>query len=623
MEIRLLKDSSAQQFMADTTRREEWRALAMNCAWANSCQSHAFVGAWYGAYATRYQPLLVVGTEKASGQLRGVIALAVSRKTGKVVAAGAQQAEYQTWISSVEDADAFMIAAVRLLRPMLGRNGLRLRYIPPEAPSAWQADPTVAGVILRQTHRRPLMAFGDGVKVEQSLKKSGNKSRIRRLKNVGELELAHLTTRDELEKHLDSIIDHYDLRRMALNGIAPFHEDPFKRQFHLAMMDVPGTLHATALTIDGRMVSAHFSAVSRSDVSLGLLTHDAAVGRLSPGKVHMLLLAQRLCKEGMSRIDLTPGGDAYKERFATDWDEVNEVTIFPSAFAARMGRAKQAVAQRLIAIAAKRGISTSQVKSVLAGMSETPKSELVKRGVIAASRWIYSNRECRVYACDASKLNSFVDAPDIREGQIADVLKITDAKMLKRSRQAFVSESLHRVELGHRFYSKLDEEGRLVATGWVAVDPDAESLVLIAPALKSAEKAAVLYDVRLWQTARDGKDESRLDAFVGGILNDTVARDGDRLIMVAAFAGTMLDEIVRTNGAFEHEYFVQYSSRFGRDHFRILPEVAVTAAVNVAPPINVEPVADEQTGKAPAVDVAVALPTGWQRLMIAQREVEQ
>src|SRR4029434_1141203 len=61
-----------------------------------------------------------------------------------------------------------------------------------------------------------------------------------------------------------------------------------------------------------------------------MIVHDPFLAKQSPGKFITLFLAKLLHEEGFDRIDLTPGGDVYKERFANDHDTVHTLTMLPT-----------------------------------------------------------------------------------------------------------------------------------------------------------------------------------------------------------------------------------------------------------------------------------------------------
>ena len=111
--------------------------------------------------------------------------LARCRVSGELVAAGAHQAEYQVWMCEAELADTFPGQAFRLLRKLFPTSTLKLSYLPAETPLGWLAAPAEGRMAVVKTARRPLLTLGGD---DDSLRKSGNKSRLRQLRKHGAVE---------------------------------------------------------------------------------------------------------------------------------------------------------------------------------------------------------------------------------------------------------------------------------------------------------------------------------------------------------------------------------------------------------------------------------------------------
>ena len=77
-------------------------------------------------------------------------------------------------------------------------------------------------------------------------------------------------------------------------------------------------------------MSAHINLHSADTLTLHIVTQSSLYPRLSPGKLHMLELVRLLGEEGFQWLDLTPGGDAYKDDFADHYDQVHSLTVFGS-----------------------------------------------------------------------------------------------------------------------------------------------------------------------------------------------------------------------------------------------------------------------------------------------------
>ncbi len=188
--------------------------------------------------------------------------------------------------------------------------------------------------------RRPLLTLGAD---DDSLRKAGNKSRLRQLRKQGDVVFRRVTDPSEFGPLLEQVVRFHDKRQLMSHGSTPFANDPQKQAFHLALMNTKGLLHVTVLEVGGVVVSAHLNLIRKAEVQLCLIAHNPAWERFSPGKLHIRFLGKMLFDEGYERIDLTPGGEEYKERFANDADTVHTLTVFPSLLQRTVGAGMTAV----------------------------------------------------------------------------------------------------------------------------------------------------------------------------------------------------------------------------------------------------------------------------------------
>jgi CelD/BcsL family acetyltransferase involved in cellulose biosynthesis len=329
MGMKIIRGTAAHCLLAEESFRAEWSALAAQCPWATAFQSPAFAVDWYRTYVQQFQPIFIL-SRNIEGRLTGLLPLALCRAKGKLVAAGSHQAEYQAWLCLPESEESFPREAFDLVRREFPSASLQFRYVPAQVPLGWLSDSRQKKVTLLKACRRPLLTFGDGSEVEKSLRKSGNKNRLRQLKKIGPIEFKRVTDPAEFAELLDVMARYHDCRHLAVRGSAPFLTDRQKKRFHLAIMNEPGLLHITVLKVGDQIASAQLNMIRNKEVQLFLIAHNPTLAPFSPGKLHILFLAQLLKREGYEQLDLTPGGDAFKERFATAADQVHTLTIFPT-----------------------------------------------------------------------------------------------------------------------------------------------------------------------------------------------------------------------------------------------------------------------------------------------------
>jgi CelD/BcsL family acetyltransferase involved in cellulose biosynthesis len=460
-EITLLEGAAALAWLETAAAREAVQALHRRCPWSTRFQSWEFVTIWYRCYREVSDPVLLC--QRDGERLAGFLPLARDRISGRLAAAGDHQAEYQGWLAEPGDGDRFLEAALLAIGQHFRPDRLRLRYLPAKAPTGWLERPLGSGVtVATRRHQRPLFSLADPKAIAESLRKKSNKSRLSRLKRLGALELRVLETRAALEGVIDEISAGYDLRQGAANGVCPFADDPRKRRFHLELMDHPGLMQACVFSVGGRVAAAHLGLVDQDSVVVGVFGHAPAFGRHSPGKFLMLMLGEHLAASGRRWIDLTPGG-AWKERFASDHDQVLEVIVFFERGLARRERATAAA----LAVA----------RSSLALLGATPDDARRFARRLRPGALFGTGRAANAPAAEPPLIYwrtpgaapAEPTAVAVARDRIGDLL-LADPAAWGRSRQAFLAEAEAHLEQGHRLYS-VTEDGRLLHYAWLIEGP--------------------------------------------------------------------------------------------------------------------------------------------------------
>ena len=243
--------------------------------------------------------------------------------------AGTPQSEYQTWISDPGIGNEFALAAVLAVQAAFPNATLKFRYLPPLTPLGWLASSKFRASSLLTEKPRPLLKFTEIT--SNSLQKANNKKRLKGLKKLGDLEFKRLTTPDQLQSIMDEIALFHDLRQLAMHGLEPFREDSLKKRFHIELMKQPNFLHVTTLKAGDQLAAVQINVRDRNEIHLNFVAYNPMLAKHSPGKFHIHLLTQMLTEEGFEQLDLTPGGDPYKERFANAHDKAYSLTLYPTA----------------------------------------------------------------------------------------------------------------------------------------------------------------------------------------------------------------------------------------------------------------------------------------------------
>lgn len=527
MEVQTVRGDEAYRLLDSLPFLSQWDALHGQCPWATAFQTHGYARAWYSTYAGQFAPLLLVA-RSADGTLRGLLTLAVAASDGTVVVAGRQQAEYHAWICPPALGDRFPLWAMRALRREIPGAALTFHYLAPNTPTAWLAAPGARRLCLLKSHRRPLLTFGDGSEIVESLKKSSNKSRLKRMEKLGGLEFRRVTDPAEFEGLFDDIVRLYDLRHGAVQGSDPFCTLDRQKAFHLAMMKVPGLLHVTVMRVGGRLAAAHFGAAGRKELQLGTIVHDPSLSRHSPGKFQVLLLSRMLIEEGYEQFDLTPGGDPYKERFTNASGEVHTLAVLPTPGAQARMRATWR-GKHLAKVALRRfGVTATQARFLLSRLRRPSRlaTLLLRRG----RTWAAGREVTRIYARDARLSLPAQPSTRVRRDCLDDLLAY-DPGAEGQSRQAFLGDALTRLEGGQHVYT-VTQSGRLRRCAWVDEQPGGRDWRGALPGFTLPAHAAMISGVRDF----GGSDVAGAAELIAAVVHDLAQAPGSRQVLLTAAA---------------------------------------------------------------------------------------
>ena len=328
MALKIARSAEAAEMLADANFRWRWLRLCEECPWATAAQGPAFVCSWYEAYMEEYSPFLVYQFS-AANELIGFLPLALGRN-GQAVLPGAHQAEYRGWLALPSNGSEFFQESLRVLSRVTRTGTLLFRYLPPGAPldaACLQSLPWACEV---QTHKRPIVPLASAAGVAAYVREKTNKTlknSWNRLKRRGDLRLDQIRETQALAPIFDQLIAWYENRQATAHGKRPFHDDKNKKLWHLYLLK-EGILHITLLKAGPDVISAVFGLTDGRTYSLMMSMFAPEYARYSPIALHHLLLVERLYAEGYSVLDLTPGPDPFKARFADAYEDVQVLSIY-------------------------------------------------------------------------------------------------------------------------------------------------------------------------------------------------------------------------------------------------------------------------------------------------------
>jgi CelD/BcsL family acetyltransferase involved in cellulose biosynthesis len=469
MNVELWIGREAEKRIAAAEFRQQWKTLYSKCPWATVFQSDDFIVTWYETYRSQFTPVLVTARNT---ELAGLFTLAIDNESGQLVVAGTSEAEYHAWLSAPPDGNAFITAALDKLRAQFPHQTLTLLFVLPTVPLEWTAPDNRWGKhCYLNTLPRGFMEIGDGARFQDTLRKK-KQSKINRLKRLGHLHLDRIENPEELGAIFDEIISYQTLRLRAIQNLTHVDEDPLKKTFYMNLLRLPRMLHATALRVDDKLISAQIHNYNHEQVRLGLITHSPFYAKYSPGELHLLMMGVELAKDEIALFDLTPGGQ-YKDRYATRHDEVFAVKVFFQ----RAHCTRYKIKRRLVALgkaALERfDITPEQTKDAFSTFVDWQQkwrrlkpTDLFVASVRSLKRKLRYTDELCVFACDLKPFRHVPDTQPMQRDSLPDLLTYQPTASWQLPVNQFLKQALDKLEAGQRLYTRC-EDGKLLQYGWL------------------------------------------------------------------------------------------------------------------------------------------------------------
>ncbi|MBK0400426.1 GNAT family N-acetyltransferase [Limibaculum sp. M0105] len=362
MEIAIATGEHGRALLADADFLAAWGELAALDPKFTLLQEPPFVRAWFRAYAEVYAPVIVTARGHG-GALAALMPLALRKRDGKLTHAGAEQAEYHGWIARPAEDAAFPLHALAALRREIPFGSWQWRWGPPGTPLDWTGDPALARAGLHVAVERrnsPVLDLRDGDKLKKLLSNKSLRAKMNRYRKAGGYRFERIRDPGQACDLMAEIARQCDFRQEAINGVRPFADDPCKAAFFVERMQDPDAVHFTVLWNGERPLAFHIGGCDGRTCLLGLSTFGPADSRNSPGSLLLVELARMLCEEGFEQLDLTPGTDPYKQRFATSEQELARLTVLGTRAAALRSRATTAVKGAIVDLTASRGLAAQE-----------------------------------------------------------------------------------------------------------------------------------------------------------------------------------------------------------------------------------------------------------------------
>ncbi len=543
MKLKLLNNDFSE--LLNQIFLDQWKQLYNNCSWATPFQSPEFVTTWFDSYQRIYSPI-IIGLEDDARILVGLLVLATSKQDGQLVVAGAHQAEYQSWLASPDCPNDFLMKVFAALdKENLRTETLRFKYLPKNAPINHIVESTHYSKLIEHViHQRPLMRI-DHEDIEKSFKKKSNKSRFNRLKRLGEFEFKKISDMNEIATIFDQLVSFYDLRQGAINNSFPFQDDAQKKDFHLDWLKKhPELLHITVSLLDNQLVSAHIGIVGKNIVHLAILAYSPFYATHSPGKLHLMQLARQLSEDNIEYLDLTPGGDPWKERFANDYDEVCELIIYQNLKEKIIQNAKNKGLDVLKKCLKPLSITPDRCRQLFAAIKRVKTKSIINRLQFFTPKTI----EMRIYRHTLASSQGFASEGRMKKDDLDGLLKFNVIESWQ-SKQSFCSSALENLENGEHSYS-FSSEDKLLHYGWLIEEQRDSFISEVQQAYQYPPKSAVLYD---FYTDPDARGQGLYQENIKQILTDAAIRENAEYIYISVNADNIPSRHVIEKLGFEYQ----------------------------------------------------------------------
>ncbi|MDW3651837.1 MAG: GNAT family N-acetyltransferase [Bacteroidia bacterium] len=457
------------------TLKLNWERLLKIQTKLSVFQGYDFVTTWYKSYSGFFTPLLFLAWDD-DNELVGLLPLAIHKEKNYVVCAGDELAEYHGFIAEADYEESFGIHCLKTLKKDFSFGHWRLGWVAPDSNSSWtnKESLTKHGIYCHlEIATDPVWNLENPAKLKKIKKRANVKRCYRQYNERGNFRYERISGTDRMEFLLKEFSRQSDFKKEALFGKRLFETDPHITDFLIALQEFPEMSHFSVLWLDDKPIAFNHGYVDGKELCLaGYTSYDPSESRNSPGKLHLIELAQSGPEEGYTLIDLTPGKDGYKSRFANHMREVKKMTFYFNARAKAFGDLKHGLKENGFRLFAKAGVNDYDVKfwktELRAYLKRLSKSGL-KGLVHLCLNFIQRKHEYRVFQVmkpqGIPEALGLGESYAIKRNDFSDLVNYHEP-LYYVSRKTLFQKSLTRFSRGDKLYS-LTQNGKLVFLVWV------------------------------------------------------------------------------------------------------------------------------------------------------------
>ncbi|MFK7794237.1 MAG: GNAT family N-acetyltransferase [Gammaproteobacteria bacterium] len=451
--VKIIRGDDALKHASDEAFLSEWKSLADNTPHKTVFQQSEFVSLWFHHYQQQFEPILVVGYSE-SKELVGLIPLAIEKNSSILTQAGAQLAEYSGWLCISNYSNAFLGAAFKSIKSEVTFSQWKWTYIAPGTDTSWLRSNQLksTGIYAQfESMDSPILDLHDEEKLKKVLKNKSVKSKINRLKRKGELKIERITEESRALELMNQVTDLVNFRHESAHNDAAFEDDQLQRSFYEARSRNLKDNHFSVLWAGEKLLAFHYGYIDKDSIYIGLSAFDPTESKHSPGVIFLIYLANLLTEEGIRYIDLTPGGDEYKERFSN----AHNLLYIPTFHTSILKQSKQSLKKNCKSLAVnalrKCNIDKDQLKMQFKKESKTK---------------IYSRNDFDLYSIKSDRYEIKQPHQNTNIQSFSDLLdyKPSDNDI---SRQSILSDATYRFSREDTLFT-IHQDSQLYAFSWLS-----------------------------------------------------------------------------------------------------------------------------------------------------------
>ncbi|HIO91394.1 MAG TPA: GNAT family N-acetyltransferase [Leucothrix mucor] len=453
MDIQILNKDQSFDKLADAEFIAQWKALSKQSSDFSLIQECGFVTSWYASYRNKYDPILLLAYDQKE-ELVGILPLALHQQEKSISHAGDDQAEYAGWVCKQGHQEEFLILSLIQLKQKFGLKKWQWGWLPPHTNiDCLQSEKLKDhGIYINlSAYESPIYNLKDSARIKKLRKSKSIRSNINRLKRSGDLRVERITDVKVAKEIFIDLKKKANFRNLAAYNNIPFEDDKNKEHWHLDHLASGEGAHFTVLWQGDELLACNFGFCSDDTVMMGLVTYNPVQGEYSPGSIFLIMLIEFLTEEGFHYLDLTPGGDPYKERFCNAHQTLYKAVFCFSQVCKFKDDLLTSVKNKIKQKYSYRDLV--QIKSTV---------EKKVKGLLAYDSDQLFNKNNELFKYTTGVDNT--EALNIRVQKYDDLLLYKNTKGYKQHKD-IVFSALRSFERGDTLYSLLNE-GELVAFVW-------------------------------------------------------------------------------------------------------------------------------------------------------------